>query len=230
MRSRLAMRQLAICSRSGMNFAHTVNASYMQALRPCSSSSAALPATDAQTRPNSASPSAAPKREPAKPEPNPLPIRAPPNPPTCPPPPKPPPCPLAPPCANASTISPLVRAAALAKTIMVLRNIVGTPFRAAPPPSWSCDGRRICSRTYFDWAVLSRQLEAPRRLIHGRLRPFRSALSRHTRHISSGRAVVVLILGVAIARSNATCSTYRDMLTGRMQHMIDDGLPGGFLP
>ena len=36
MRSRLAMRQLAICSRSGMNFAHTVNASYMQALRPCS--------------------------------------------------------------------------------------------------------------------------------------------------------------------------------------------------
>jgi hypothetical protein len=27
-----------------MNFAHTVNASYMQALRPCSSSSAALPA------------------------------------------------------------------------------------------------------------------------------------------------------------------------------------------
>jgi Globin len=21
----------------------------------------------------------------------------------------------------------------------------------APPPLWSCDGRRICSRTYFDW-------------------------------------------------------------------------------
>ena len=32
-------------------------------------------------------------------------------------------------------------------------------------------------------AVLSGQLEAPRRLIHGRLQPFRSALSRHTRHI-----------------------------------------------
>src|SRR3979411_929169 len=35
--------------------------------------------------------------------------------------------PSASPCANASTVSPLVRAAALAKTIMVLRNIVGTP-------------------------------------------------------------------------------------------------------
>src|SRR4029077_5380377 len=31
--------------------------------------------------------------------------------------------------------------------------------------------------------TVSRQLEAPRRLIHGRLQPFRSALSRHTRHI-----------------------------------------------
>jgi hypothetical protein len=41
--------------------------------------------------------------------------------------------------------------------------------------------------------VLSRQLEAPRRLIHGRLQPFRSAFSRHTRHISSGLAVVVLV-------------------------------------
>jgi len=37
-------------------------------------------------------------------------------------------------------------------------------------------------------------LEAPRRLIHGRLQPFRSAFSRHTRHISSGLAVVVLVL------------------------------------
>src|SRR5258708_28363188 len=36
--------------------------------------------------------------------------------------------PSASPCANASAVSPLVRAAALAKTIMVLRNIVGTPF------------------------------------------------------------------------------------------------------
>src|SRR3981189_2681573 len=36
--------------------------------------------------------------------------------------------PSASPCANASTVSPLVRAAALAKTIMVLRNIEGTPF------------------------------------------------------------------------------------------------------
>ena len=41
--------------------------------------------------------------------------------------------------------------------------------------------------------VLSRQLEAPRRLIHGRLQPFRSAFSRHTRHISSGLAGVVLV-------------------------------------
>ena len=55
--------------------------------------------------------------------------------------------------------------------------------------------------------VLSRQLEAPRRLIHGRLQPFRSAFSRHTRHISSGLAVVVLVLRVAVARSNATRST-----------------------
>src|ERR1700730_7710881 len=31
-------------------------------------------------------------------------------------------------CANASTVSPLMRAGAIAKTIMVLRNIVGTPF------------------------------------------------------------------------------------------------------
>ena len=50
-------------------------------------------------------------------------------------------------------------------------------------------------------------LEAPRRLIHGRLQPFRSAFSRHTRHISSGLAVVVLVLRVAVARSNATRST-----------------------
>ena len=55
--------------------------------------------------------------------------------------------------------------------------------------------------------VLSRQLEAPRRLIHGRLQPFRSAFSRHTRHISSGLAVVVLVLRVAVARSSATRST-----------------------
>ena len=54
--------------------------------------------------------------------------------------------------------------------------------------------------------VLSRQLEAPQ-LIHGRLQPFRSAFSRHTRHISSGLAVVVLVLRVAVARSNATRST-----------------------
>jgi hypothetical protein len=38
---------------------------------------------------------------------------------------------------------------------------------------------------------MSRQLEAPRRLIDGRLQPFRSALSRHTRYISSGLALVV---------------------------------------
>src|ERR1700722_6213133 len=50
MRSRLAMRQLAICSRSGTNFAHTVSASSMQALRPFSSSAAALPAKDARNR------------------------------------------------------------------------------------------------------------------------------------------------------------------------------------
>ena len=55
--------------------------------------------------------------------------------------------------------------------------------------------------------VLSRQLEAPRQLIHGRLQPFRSAFSRHTRHISSGLAVVVQVLKVAVARSNATRST-----------------------
>jgi hypothetical protein len=42
-------------------------------------------------------------------------------------------------------------------------------------------------------------LEAPRRLIHGRLQPFRSALSRRTRHISSGLAVFVLLLRVAAA-------------------------------
>jgi hypothetical protein len=50
-------------------------------------------------------------------------------------------------------------------------------------------------------------LEAPRRLIHGRLQPFRSALSRRTRHISSGLAVFVLLLRVAAAPSNATRST-----------------------
>src|SRR3979409_825305 len=38
-------------------------------------------------------------------------------------------------------------------------------------------------KNIFCLAVLSRQLEAPRRLIHGRLQPFRSALSRHTRQI-----------------------------------------------
>ena len=49
-------------------------------------------------------------------------------------------------------------------------------------------------------------LEAPRRLIHGRLQPFRSALSRRTRHISSGLAAFVLLLRVAAAPSNATRS------------------------
>jgi hypothetical protein len=58
--------------------------------------------------------------------------------------------------------------------------------------------------------VLSRQLEAPRRLIHGRLQPFRSAFSRHTRHISSGLAVVVLVLRVAVARS---CNTLNHIAT-----------------
>jgi hypothetical protein len=75
---------------------------------------------------------------------------------------------------------------------------------------------------------LSRQLDELRRLIHGRLEPFRSALSRHTRHISSGLAVVVLILKVAVAHSDATAQPYRDMLTERMQHMIDDGSPAAF--
>ena len=54
-------------------------------------------------------------------------------------------------------------------------------------------------------------LEAPRRLIHGRLQPFRSALSRRTRHISSGLAAFVLLLRAAVAPSNATRSTYRDI-------------------
>src|SRR5258708_3994408 len=58
--------------------------------------------------------------------PPPPPIGAPPpNPPPCPPPPPPPP-----PRANASAVSPPVRAAAVAKTIMVLRNIGDTPFDA----------------------------------------------------------------------------------------------------
>ena len=65
-------------------------------------------------------------------------------------------------------------------------------------------------------------LEAPRRLIHGRLQPFRSALSRRTRHISSGLAVFVLLLRVAAAPSNATHSTIST--TKRMQQMIDGGL------
>jgi hypothetical protein len=67
--------------------------------------------------------------------------------------------------------------------------------------------------------------EAPRRLIHGRLQPFRSALSRRTRHISSGLAVFVLLLRVAAAPSNATRSTISTtLLTKRMQQMIDGGL------
>jgi hypothetical protein len=67
----------------------------------------------------------------------------------------------------------MVRAAALAKTTMVLRSIVGIPLERdgvdstdktvtivcpncqnridASPPLSSCDGRRMCSRTYFDW-------------------------------------------------------------------------------
>src|SRR5258706_12445677 len=39
------------------------------------------------------------------------------------------------------------------------------------------------SKNIFCLAVLSGRWEALRRLIHGRLQPFRSALSRHTRHI-----------------------------------------------
>ena len=65
-------------------------------------------------------------------------------------------------------------------------------------------------------------LEAPRRLIHGRLQPFRSAFSR------PGLAVVVLVLSVAVARSNATRSTISRHADAA--HMIDDGLLGGFLP
>ena len=71
-------------------------------------------------------------------------------------------------------------------------------------------------------------LDAPRQLIHGRLQPFRSAFSRHTRHISSGQAAVVLVLRVAVARSNATRSTISRHADAA--HMIDDGLLGGFLP
>src|SRR5580693_4260059 len=52
----------------------------------------------------------------------------------------------------------------------------------APPPLWSCDVQEYVQE-HILLTVLSGQLEAPRRLIHGRLQPFRSALSRHTRHI-----------------------------------------------
>ena len=57
--------------------------------------------------------------------------------------------------------------------------------------------------------VLSRQLEAPRRLIHGRLQQFRSAFSRHTPTHLFWSGCCVLVLRVAVARSNAT----RSMLT-----------------
>src|SRR5262249_60530718 len=72
-----------------------------------------------------------PRRPPVRPPPNPPLIGPPPpNPPPCPPP-KPPPCPPPPPPprANASAVNPPVRAAAVAKMIMVLRNIGHTPFR-----------------------------------------------------------------------------------------------------
>jgi hypothetical protein len=61
-------------------------------------------------------------------------------------------------------------------------------------------------KNIFGLAVLSRQLETLRRLVDGRLEPFRSALSRHTRQISSGLAIVVLVWRVTGARSNATRS------------------------
>jgi hypothetical protein len=52
----------------------------------------------------------------------------------------------------------------------------------APPPLWSCDGRKYVQEHIFTGGIVA-QLEAPRRLIHGCLQPFRSALPRHTRHI-----------------------------------------------
>jgi hypothetical protein len=60
-------------------------------------------------------------------------------------------------------------------------------------------------------------------VIHGRLQPFRSALQRRTRHISSGLAVFVPLLRVAVAPSNAL-NHIAALLTKRMQQMIDGGL------
>jgi hypothetical protein len=68
-------------------------------------------------------------------------------------------------------------------------------------------------------------LEAPRRLIHGRLQPFRSALSRRTRHISSGLAVFVLLLRVVAAPKQCNALNHiATLLTKRTQQMIDGGL------
>jgi hypothetical protein len=54
------------------------------------------------------------------------------------------------------------------KKITIVHLVRGNQTHAPPSP-WSCGGRGICSRTYLEWAVLSRQLEAPRRLFHDRI-------------------------------------------------------------
>ena len=64
-------------------------------------------------------------------------------------------------------------------------------------------------------------LEAPRRLIHGRLQPFRSALSRRT---SSGLAVFVLFESRRRSQQCNALNHIATLLTKRMQQMIDGGL------
>jgi hypothetical protein len=64
-------------------------------------------------------------------------------------------------------------------------------------------------------------LEAPRRLIHGRLQPFRSALSRRTRHISSGLAV--FCPAFESRRRSQQCNALNHIaasLTKRMQQIV----------
>ena len=67
-------------------------------------------------------------------------------------------------------------------------------------------------------------LEAPRRLIHRRLQPFRSALSRRTRHISSGLAVCPAFESRRRSQQCNALNHIATSLTKRMQQMIDGGL------
>ena len=74
-------------------------------------------------------------------------------------------------------------------------------------------------KNIFRLTVLSRQLDEPRRLIHGRLQPFRSALSRHDTSL-----LVWLLL--CLSRSESHGLPRRRRMTKKLESPIRCGQRG----